>query len=199
MLELVHESKFQDILLAIDWELTARSRAQGCPYCGGVLHSACYPRLLRGAPGSGASSVTTRHSFCCETCRRRLTPPSVRFFGRRRYSMVSTLLLLAVKPGGDGDGKVRQDQIRSLLGVSRRTLNRWRRWWREIFVQTPFWSIARARFMPPVPHEALPGTLLDRFCGNDLHRLLNMLMFISPLNEPRFAQAGRGPSVSRRE
>ena len=70
MLELVHESKFQDILLAIDWELTARSRAQGCPYCGGVLHSACYPRLLRGAPGS-ASSVTTRHSFCCETCRRR--------------------------------------------------------------------------------------------------------------------------------
>lgn len=199
MLELVHESKFQDILLAIDRELTARSRAQGCPHCGGVLHSACYPRLLRGAPGGGASSVATRHSLCCQTCRRRLTPPSVRFFGRRRYSTVSTLALLAVKPGRDGDGKARQDQIRRLLGVSRRTLNRWRRWWRETFVQTPFWSIARARFMPPVPQEALPGALLDRFGGNDLHRLLNLLLFISPLSEPRFDQAGRGPSVSRRE
>lgn len=133
MPELVHESKFQDILLAIDRELAARSRAQGCPHCGGVLHSACYPRLLRGAPGGGAASATTRHSLCCQTCRRRLTPPSVRFFGRRRYSTVSTLALLAVKPGGDG--KARQDQIRRLLGVSRRTLNRWRRWWRETFVQ----------------------------------------------------------------
>lgn len=189
MIELIHDSKFQNILLAIDQDLAAKSRAKGCPYCGGVLHSACYPRLLRGASGICA---TTRHSFCCETCRKRVNPPSVRFFGRRRYSTLSTILPLVLRPEGKGKGKAQQDHICSLLGVSRRTLDRWRCWWRDSFVHTPFWSIARARFMPTVPQDVLPMSLLARFNGNDMQRLLNMLIFISPLSGNRFDQTGRG-------
>ena len=78
-----HPNLFR-FLSAIDEDLAAKSRVQGCGFCGGVLHSARYPRKPRGGPMQAqASSLTTRQSFCCERCRRRTTPASVRFLGRR--------------------------------------------------------------------------------------------------------------------
>ena len=45
---------------------------------------------------------------------------------------------------------------------SRRTLARWRTWWRGIFTATPFWRVARALWVPAVPEAALPAGLLER-------------------------------------
>jgi len=47
----------------------------------------CYPRKPRGIPFVPEESYEYRLRFCCaeDGCRRRITPPSVRFFGRKVF------------------------------------------------------------------------------------------------------------------
>ena len=68
-----------------------------------------------------------------------------------------------------------------MVRFERRTAERWRRWWRETFTATPFWQIARARFMPPVDQTHLPTTLIDRLTGDDTDRLVALLRFLGPI------------------
>jgi hypothetical protein len=39
--------------------------------------------------------------------------------------------------------------------------------------------------MPPVDHERLPASLLERFAGDCAERLIALLRFLSPLTERR--------------
>ena len=162
----------------MDLQLAEERKSKGCPYCGGKLHSARFPRLLRGESGNAPISVH-RHSFCCEACRKRVTPPSVRFFGRRRYAMTSMLLVSVLRPGRAN--KVQHDKLRSLLGISKRTLARWRLWWREAFVRTALWRSEGASIVPPIPGHELPGGLIERFTGDRVQQWLYALVFLSPL------------------
>ncbi len=174
---LLGDVRLWKLLLGIDLELAERARRAGCP-CDGRLHSARYPRKPRGGeldPGGGL-----RLSFCCdrEGCRRRLTPPSVRFLGRKVYAGAVMLVVSAL------DGTATARERRQLLGewgISRRTLARWRRWWREVFVLSPFWQVARGRFCLPVLPGELPGELLERFRGSALDRLVAVLGFLAPI------------------
>lgn len=175
---------FFQFLAAIDSDLASRARIQGCSFCGGVLHSACYPRKPQVSGELEAAVATTRHSFCCDKCRRRTTPESVRFLGRRVYSGFVVVLLSAMQSGVT-DNLIKE--FRLSLGVARRTLQRWRQWWCEIFVGTPFWTLGRGRFMPPVEHAALPNSLLERFSGMDAQsQLVRCLQFLAPLSMPGF-------------
>ena len=83
------------VLTQIDTDLAAQARAQGCS-CGGTLHRANYPRKIR-----GISVEAVRDSFRCaeEGCRRRTTPESVRFLGRRVYAGFRVVLLTALRHG----------------------------------------------------------------------------------------------------
>jgi hypothetical protein len=177
------QTGFLQFLAAIDTDLASRARMQGCRFCGGALHSACYPRKPRGG-AVVATEATTRHSFCCDKCRRRTTPESVRFLGRRVYPGFVMVLLSAMQSGVT-DTLINELQLH--LGVARRTLQRWRHWWREIFVRTPFWDLGRGRFMPPIEHAALPMSLLDRFKGQDgQSQLVLCLQFLAPLSKLGF-------------
>ena len=152
---LLGDASLYSALLQIDHDLAATTRAQGCPYCGDVLHCANYPRKPRGGPRDLSDAEVVRFSFCCarEGCRRRKTPPSVRFLGRRVYLGMTILLALA----WDGPLSVRRvDRLRDRLGADERSLRRWRIWWRETFAQGPFWKQARAAFVPPVEAARLP-------------------------------------------
>jgi hypothetical protein len=177
------QTGFLQFLAVIDTDLASRAWMQGCRLCGGALHSACYPRKPRGGPAV-ATEATTRHSFCSDKCRRRTTPESVRFLGRRVYPGFVMVLLSAMQSG------VTDTLINELtlhLGVARRTLQRWRYWWREIFVGTPFWDLGRGRFMPPIEHATLPMSLLDRFKGQDgQSQLVLCLRFLAPLSKLGF-------------
>ncbi len=66
-----------------------RVKAAGCPHCGGVLHCGNYQRKPRGIVGEALRllGLDWRISFCCsnEECRKRSTPKSVRFLGRKVY------------------------------------------------------------------------------------------------------------------
>lgn len=122
-----------------------------------------------------------RFSFCCaqEGCRRRATPPSVRYLGRRVYLGAVVVLVTALQAGIT---PARAQRLHALLGVSGRTLKRWQAWWRTTFVATAFWRAVQGRFVPPVSVDTLPTSLLDRFQGPDERTpLLHLLRFVGPL------------------
>ena len=73
-------------------------------------------------------------------------------------------------------------RLKELVGVDRRSLERWRRWWREIFTATPFWQNVRAAFMPPVDEKRIPAALLERFSASSAEtRLIALLRFLGPI------------------
>jgi hypothetical protein len=178
--ELLADATFHNLLLACDRDLADTARAGRCCQCGGVLHSATYPRKPRGRPVKLGPEHDRRFSFCCavDGCRSRATPPSLRFLGPKVY-LAATVVLIAIMRHGATPKRVQQ--INEAVGVDRRTVERWRTWWRDSFTVMPFWRIARAAFMPPVEHERLPASLLDRFTGDDDDRLIALLRFIGPI------------------
>jgi hypothetical protein len=168
-------------LLKIDGELAAAARAAGCTHCGGRLDSARYPRKPRAGTAQLPEEYGSRFSFCCakEGCRRRQTPPSVRFLGRRVYLGAVVVLAAAMQQGAT---PTRAARLRELLGVGLETLARWREWWRTAFVESAFWKAARARFSPPADETSAPRSLLDRFDGSEEERLVGLLRFLTPLS-----------------
>jgi hypothetical protein len=107
-----------------------------------------------------------------------LTPPSVRFLGRRIF-LAAVVVLAAIVREGITDGRLQR--LEQVVRVDRRTVERWRRWWRQTFTQSPFWRAARAAFMPPLDPDRLPAALLERFAGDVASRLVALLRFLVPI------------------
>ena len=176
----LQHSQFFLFLIRLDEELAAQAQGGGCP-CGGVLHRANYPRKPRGCPTLAIrEAFSSRLSFCCSRCRRRTTSVSVRFLGRRVY-LGLVVVLCSARHAGQNTAAAR---LCEALAVPLRTLQRWRRWWREDFMQTPLWQALCARFMPPVSAQGLPGELLARFAGEATEALQRLLRFLAPLTLP---------------
>jgi hypothetical protein len=174
-------SQFTDLLCHFDRDLAERCRAQGCPDCEGRLHLARYPRKPRGlAPLTNNEQWCSRWSYCCAKCRARTTPPSLCFLGQRVYVGAVVTLSACMQ---QGLSEQRVAALNLVLKVPRRTLQRWRGWWQEVFVHSAFWQLARARLMPPVNEQQLPLSLFERFAGTELAgQLVHLLNFISPLS-----------------
>ena len=94
--DLLRDAEFWQFLLGIDQALAKDARKPGCP-CGGRLHWANYPRNPRGGPENLPKECCYRLSLCCDRdgCRKRVTPPSTRFLGRKVY-LLSVIFLAAV-------------------------------------------------------------------------------------------------------
>lgn len=168
------------LLLRLDQDLARTAQEKRCGWCGGRLDRADYARKPRGVPPELGAEHAVRLSFCCaaEGCRRRTTPPSVRFLGRRVYVGAAVVGITAL---GEGAARAEVCRLRAWLGLSARTLTRWRRWWREGFAASPFWSGARGQLRTPVAVGALPGALLQRFVGDLQSRLIAGLRFLAPI------------------
>lgn len=149
-------------LLSVDQDLAQSTRARACP-CGGRLHCANYPRKPRGSEHLPENSY--RFSFCCarDGCRKRTTPPSVRFLGRKVYLFAVVVLVGAMR---QGPSPRRVHELSNLFGADRRTIARWQMFWREYVPQSPFWKVARAR-LPAAGIVVLPRSLLEAFLGGD--------------------------------
>jgi hypothetical protein len=172
------DEKIRDLLLRCDRDLAKELQKGGCLLCSGRLDQANYPRKPRGDDSN--PDPVFRLSFCCcvEGCRKRATPRSVRFLGRKVYLGITVVVAGVLGQAGSGVGA---GQLQTLLGVSRRTLQRWRRWWRTLFVESRFWQAARGQFQTPIVAADLPRDLLDRFPGNARDRVIALLRFLSPL------------------
>jgi len=184
-------ASFWSLLFRIDEDLAAQARAAGCASCGGVLHSARYPRKPRGLAGwLLGDEYARRLSFCCERegCRRRTTPPSVRFLGRRVFLGTVVVLTTALAAGLT---RRRVAALHERFGVSVRTLRRWRAWWQEGFVASTLWRELRARLASPIAVARLPAALLERLAGEDLAaRLIQLLRLIAPLSTSSYPREG---------
>lgn len=174
---LLSDASFRSLLLTADLELAEEARSSGCPFCGGALHAAHYLRKPRGGPEL-PSDQNVRLSFCCavEGCRKRCTPPSLRFLGRRVY-WATVVVLVAVLRHGPTPQRVRK--VQELVGATRRTVERWCAWWRTSFAESRLWRAAA--FVPPIAPADLPRALLERFRGGGASRLLALLRFLAPL------------------
>ena len=111
--------------------------------------AANYPRAPRGGPDHLPEEYRCRFSFCCDRdgCRKRMTPPSVRFLGRKVYLGAVVILISAMR---QGPTPRRVRELSTLFGVDRATIARWQAFWRDYIPQTPFWKLARARLVPVV-------------------------------------------------
>lgn len=182
--ELLADATFHNLLLAFDADLAETARAGCCPICGGVLHSAKFTRKPRGRICKLGPEHDQRFSFCCaaDGCRKRQTPPSLRFLGAKVYLAVTVVLIAIMRHGAS---VARVAALTAEIGVDRRTIERWRRWWRDSFTAKPFWQAARAGLMPPIEHGQLPAALLDRFAGTSADQLIALLRFIAPITGGR--------------
>lgn len=172
------DQRLNQLLEKVDGDLVEVARQHDCTHCGGKLYRSDYERKPRGGP-----QWEMRYSLCCgsEGCRKRNTPPSVRFLGRRVYAGMIVVLVSAMTHGLKPE---RVQRLREALGVDRRTLDRWRQWWLGLFVNSAFWREARARFMPPVDHRTMPLSLCLGFEVQARERLVELLRFLAPITTP---------------
>ena len=179
--ELLHNASFWAFLFSVDEDLARAAREAGCS-CGGRLHCANYPRKPRGGCEKLPESYGYRLSFCCERdgCRKRTTPPSVRFLGRKVY-LAAVVVLVAAMRHGPSPRRVRE--LTELFGADRHTIARWCTFWREHFPQTPFWKVARGRFSPQLRIAELPRAMWEAFVHREDSRedWERLLRFLSPI------------------
>lgn len=183
--ELLRKASFWEFLFSVDKDLAAAARQGGCQ-CGGKLHCANYPRNPRGGCENLPKACRYRLSFCCarDGCRKRTTPPSVRFLGRKIFFGAVVVLVASMRHGASPR---RVHELTQLFDVDRRTIVRWCTFWREHFPQTPFWKVASGRFLPRLAIVDLPRALFEAFihrddCREDWNRLLR---FLSPITTTR--------------
>jgi len=186
-------SNFHDLLLQCDEAIAEEVRTAGCRHCGGRLHRANYPRKPFGLKRF-RSRYEQRFSLCCATdgCRRRSTPPSMRFLGRRRY--IAVLMLLSSTRSGRPSRRC--ERLRRAIGVSQRTMTRWRRWWRCTMLATPTYRVLCGR-QPAVRNASMPAALIAVFNGTLRVRLLHTLAALLPLtiDRPDYSRVDFGTQI----
>jgi hypothetical protein len=182
--DLPRSASFWSFLLAVDEDLAEETRKKGCA-CGGRLHSANYQRKPRGSPAQLPEPQRLRLSFCCDRdgCRKRATPPSVRFLGRKVYLGAIVILISAMR---QGPTPRRVRELSQRFGADESTITRWQTFWREHVPQTPFWKVARAAFITLGEIVSLPYSLVDAFLRGHppCEGWTLLLRFLSPITAP---------------
>lgn len=180
--------EFFERLTTIDAAITARVAAEGCRFCGGRLHRGDYTRKPRGGVVAvAAEAFRRRFSLCCgrDGCRRRATPPSVRFLGRRVYVaavvIVASVVALALTAARAAS---------RATGVPARTARRWLRWWRGPFTATPVFVDIAARLVV-IDRLRLPASIVEAMIPSPVRRLQKLLALVSPLTTSSLPDGSR--------
>ena len=116
-------SRWWSLLVLIDAGIAWSVQKARCPCCGGRLDSGHYTRKVRGLVDGQGPEAGLRWSWCCsrEGCRKRVTPPSVRFWGRLVYAGAVVVAL-----AGEAPKSASGNRLWRLIGCARQTWARWR-------------------------------------------------------------------------
>lgn len=179
----LRDTRFYELLLGFDRQIADAAHADRCQKCGATLHWGSYQRKPRGGPAGLGPEHLRRFSLCCaaDGCRKRETPGSLRFLGRKVFFGAMVVLISAMQQGVT---PVRAKQLQALVGVSRRTVMRWRDWWQRVFAESPFWRAHRA-LAPTASTAALPASLLQSFEGAIERQMISLLRFLAPITTGR--------------
>lgn len=161
--ELLQTTNLFHLLHRIDIDLAAQQQKAGCPYCCGPLHYSTYQRKPRGGPDTLPEELAVRLSLCCgkENCRRRTLPPSTLFMDRKVYFRSVILIILTLRQ--NNPRRHSKASLMRMAGVSRKTINRWLQYFRDIFPQSNLWKTIRGAVIPTVRNNNLPGSLTAYF------------------------------------
>lgn len=162
------QSSFIQKLQKYDEDTMLAAKERGCPHCAGVLDRADYRRKPRCPLDALPEGFSVRYSLCCreDGCRRRLTPRSIRFFGRRVYWSVAILLISA--------------QLLFQSQIENRTVRRWKTFWDKGFLDSAEWRRARgAILMMDQAAGSLMG-VLSASSPQSHQSLIRLLHLITP-------------------
>ncbi len=165
------------LLVTIDAVVALAAQALRCPHCHARLDAAHFVRKVRGvAPAADCASPQLRLSWCCslEGCRRRVTPPSVRFWGRLGYAGAVVLAMAAEQPRTASG-----DELRLRVGCSRQSWTRWRSRFAGLW-QTGT-GRAIAGWMPPGDGQRSVSAVLSLWPGEWPHQAARWQLLIHPL------------------
>jgi hypothetical protein len=170
--------EFHAELIRTDLEIARRLQLRGCPRvdCLGRLHRADFARKVRGLPVGDSSSFATRIGLCCGRCRRRVLPPTVRFFGRSSYAFIATLVAVATTlASGIASGA-------RLVGAAWATVARWIHFLQCELACRGEWQAGRGRLPAELALERLPLSLVEVFGSVDSDDAwLSTLRWLSPI------------------
>ncbi|WP_437907951.1 hypothetical protein WME95_08680 [Sorangium sp. So ce327] len=170
------KGEFFATLEALDRAIARQVAASRCPACGGPLHVGNFARKPRGALiAPEGEAFLVRFSLCCgrEGCRRRATPPSLRFLGRRVYLGVVVIVASLVAQALGAAGA-------QATGVPRRTTRRWLAWWRGPFLAKEVLLAIRVRLVG-VDVGGIPRSIIERLPGTADEQMRTMLHLLAPL------------------
>jgi hypothetical protein len=181
--EILRDTRFYELLLGFDRQIADTAHADRCPKCGAALHWGSWERKPRGGPAGLDPRHRLRFSLCCaaDGCRKRETPGSLRFLGRKVFFGAIVVLISAMQSGLN---PTRMRRLKELFGVSRRTVLRWRDWWHTVFTMSPFWR-AHGALAPAANTADLPASLLQSFDGTTERQLISLLRFLVPITTGR--------------
>ena len=103
---------------------------------------------------------------------------------RQTGSIVNAAAVVLVAAMRQGPSPRRVRELSERFGADRRTIDRWRVFWQEVFPQTEFWKTALGRLSPALDMAAaLPRALLDAFVhtADSCKEWGNLLCFLSPV------------------
>ena len=172
------QREFFEALAQIDEKIVVQVAAGRCRVCGGPLHRSDFARKPRGARMAAAGEeFVTRFSLCCgrDGCRKRATPPSLRFLGRHVY-LGAVVILASVLAQTLTTAKA----LQQATGVPARTSRRWLSWWRDAFLLTGVFVSLRARLIGVVVEE-LPAAILSRLGDTVQAQVRSLLQWLTPL------------------
>lgn len=138
MLKILEHSSFFKILESFDKDISDVMKAKGCMYCSGKLDVGHYQRKPRGLEWAELTDESnTRYSFCCreESCRKRSTPLSLRFAGRKVYCSVFIVLFIMLHERGE---KHAQQHLHTKFGLSLATGRGWVRLFKNRLPSSPW-------------------------------------------------------------
>ena len=179
----IEQVQFEESLYELDRLEAEEVKAKDCVECCGPLDRSDYWRRPRGGE-SAERRDKRRLSFCCRACRRRTTPGSVRFLGRKVYSAYVVVMLSAVIQGRE---KMAMKHLVAVCGTSAVTIRRWKKWWQESVKECRFWDEHRGRLSPALNEDRLITELLQRFrqiAQTFSDGLCRLLRFLNPLSIP---------------
>ena len=153
-----YSSDLLGLLFRFDQDVARRFGREACR-CGGSLNVANFRRSPRGV-GPAVSTqlrslIAMRFSFCCSHCRKRTTPPSLRFHGRSWYLAPVRLLSSVMNKGCRQSTR----QLIQTVGIPPRTITRWRCWWNGTFRRSSTWSTLLSKLRPGTHEGPLPDVL----------------------------------------
>jgi hypothetical protein len=142
MFKLIRSKEFIHTLYQIDMDFFLQAKQNPCSHCGGKLDQSNYLRKPR-----GSDDIGMRFSLCCreEGCRKRVMPPSVRFFkGFVYHAAIILVIAYFLNPSIS-----RRNRLSKVFGVSPRTIKRWIIYWKKVFPNSKLDKVLKGQLSAP--------------------------------------------------